>query len=82
MFLVRPDGLALADAGAATLTGRVARTTYLGDRTRLIVEGAAEGPLVVDAARNTAPAPGTAIGLIARPGAVIATAPEPQERPA
>jgi ABC-type Fe3+/spermidine/putrescine transport system ATPase subunit len=82
VFLVRPDGLALTAPAAATLTGRVTRATYLGDRTRLIIEGAGDGPLAVDVGRDYAPAPETAVGLEARPGAILATAPAPQDQEA
>ena len=77
VFHVRPDGLEPAADGAATLRGVVARAVYLGDRTRLIVEGAADAPLAVDAPRDAAFAEGAPIGLRARPGAVLATAPDP-----
>ncbi len=78
-FLVRPGGLALADPGEATLAGTVARATFLGDRLRVEIDGAADGPLVVDAAPDAAAAPGARVGLALRPGGLI-VAPESQER--
>jgi putative spermidine/putrescine transport system ATP-binding protein len=78
-FLVRPGGLALADAEAATLRGRVARATFLGDRLRLEIEGAAEGLLVVDADPGAEASVGARVGLSLRPGGLIVAPPAPEE---
>jgi putative spermidine/putrescine transport system ATP-binding protein len=79
VFLVRPDGLEPVADGAATLRGVVRRSIYLGDRTRLLVDGAAETTLAVDAPRDAAPDVGSPIGLRARDGAVLATAADCRE---
>jgi hypothetical protein len=78
-FLVRPGGLVLANAGAATPSGRVARSTFLGDRLRLDGDGAAEGPLVVDADPDAEAPVGAQVGLSLRPGGLIVAPCAPKE---
>ncbi len=79
-FLVRPGGLELADPALATLTGTVSRATFLGDRLRVEIAGAAESPLVVDAAPDAAAPPCARVGLRLRDGGLI-VAPKTEETP-
>ncbi|GIX10206.1 ABC transporter ATP-binding protein [Elioraea sp.] len=63
---IRPEQFVLDPDGG--LAGRVAGAFFLGDRTRLVVEEAAEVPLTVEVA-GAAPRAGEQIRLAARPGA-------------
>ncbi|MCL6606816.1 MAG: ABC transporter ATP-binding protein [Geminicoccaceae bacterium] len=61
----RPEQLRLDPSG--TLAGRIAAAFFLGDRTRLVVEGAAAQPIVVETVA-AAPRPGEVVRLAAEPG--------------
>jgi len=45
--MFRPECVTLADQADSNLTGRVAATFFLGDRTRLVVDGVGDQPIVV-----------------------------------
>ena len=65
----RPEALRLDPAG--TLEGTVTAAFFQGDRTRLTIAGAAEEPLLLDAAGD-APRPGDRVRIAAEPGAIVA----------
>jgi putative spermidine/putrescine transport system ATP-binding protein len=46
--LFRPERAAIVAAGAGGLKGRLLTAFFLGDRTRLIVEGVSDAPLIVE----------------------------------
>ncbi len=46
--LFRPEHVRMADAGRAHVRGRLAASFFLGDRTRFLVEGIGERPVIVD----------------------------------
>jgi putative spermidine/putrescine transport system ATP-binding protein len=69
--LFRPEGAALVDAGAGHVEGRVAASFFLGDRTRLVVEGVGQDPLVVEAAGHQEFAPGQDVHLRIEPRALL-----------
>jgi len=47
--LFRPERARVVEAGAGGLAGRVLTSFFLGDRTRLVVEGVSDAPLIVEA---------------------------------
>ena len=46
----RPERVAIVDAGAGPLKGRVLTAFFLGDRTRLVVEGVGPTPVILETA--------------------------------
>jgi putative spermidine/putrescine transport system ATP-binding protein len=46
--LFRPESATVVDAGAGPLKGRVLTSFFLGDRTRLVVEGVGPTPIIVE----------------------------------
>jgi putative spermidine/putrescine transport system ATP-binding protein len=48
--LFRPESAAVVEPGAGGLAGRVAAAFFLGDRTRLVVDGIGPAPIVVETA--------------------------------
>ncbi len=46
--LFRPEGAAVVEPGAGTLKARIMSSFYLGDRTRLVVEGVGAAPVVLE----------------------------------
>ncbi|WP_322014099.1 ABC transporter ATP-binding protein [Paraburkholderia sp. J12] len=70
----RPEDAALTDPAASHLRGVIEQATFLGERTRLTIGGAAPDALVVDVAGRVELARGTAVGLSIAPEALIALA--------
>ncbi|RKQ72344.1 ABC transporter ATP-binding protein [Oceanibaculum indicum] len=60
---LRPESLRLAEEGMPALTGTVVSAFFLGDRQRLIVDGIAPEPLIVDAPNRIEIAAGDAVRL-------------------
>lgn len=46
--LFRPERAALVEPGAGSLKGRVVTSFFMGDRTRLVLEGVSDAPLIVE----------------------------------
>ncbi len=61
--LFRPEDVTIAEDDNAHLTGRISVAFFLGDRTRLLVEGIADQPLVVDTPERREYRVGEPIGL-------------------
>jgi putative spermidine/putrescine transport system ATP-binding protein len=70
-FLFRPESATVSAPEAAPLRGRVGAALFLGDRTRLVVDGVAEGPLVAEAPGRLEFAEGQAVGLSLDPADII-----------
>ncbi|HEV3432138.1 MAG TPA: ABC transporter ATP-binding protein [Paraburkholderia sp.] len=70
----RPEDATLADPAHAPLRGVIEQSTFLGERTRLTIGGAAPDALFVDVAGRVELARGTAVGLAIAPEALIALA--------
>ena len=62
-YLCRPEAVAITSPGTTTLSGRVASALFLGDRTRLVVEGVGQQPLVAEAPGRRAFRQGEEVGL-------------------
>jgi putative spermidine/putrescine transport system ATP-binding protein len=61
--MVRPETIRVADATNASLVGIVDSASFIGDRLRLVVTGAAAKPLVVDAPNSVDVKAGDRVGL-------------------
>ena len=61
--MIRPESIAVVAPEAASLSGQVERVSFVGDRQRLTVAGAAERVLVIDAPNTLAVKIGERIGL-------------------
>ncbi|GLU32543.1 ABC transporter ATP-binding protein [Trinickia caryophylli] len=67
----RPEDARLVEPERAALRGVVDAVSFLGERTRVTVSGAAPDPLVVDAAGRIALARGDAVGIEIAPEGLI-----------
>ena len=76
--MIRPESIRIAAHDAAKLSGHVDRVSFIGDRQRLTVSGAAQRPLVIDAPNTLDVKVGERIGLIVDPRAVRVL---PEKRP-
>ncbi|MCX5538576.1 ABC transporter ATP-binding protein [Paraburkholderia sp. CNPSo 3076] len=70
----RPEDATLADPVGAQLCGVIEQATFLGERTRLTIGGAAPDALLVDVAGRVELARGTPVGISIDPEALIALA--------
>jgi putative spermidine/putrescine transport system ATP-binding protein len=70
----RPEDATLADPASAPLRGVIEQSTFLGERTRLTIGGAAPDALFVDVAGRIELARGTPVGIAIAPEALIALA--------
>jgi putative spermidine/putrescine transport system ATP-binding protein len=68
--MIRPESIAVVSPDSAALVGRVDSVSFIGDRERLTVSGAADKPLIVDAPTTIAVKPGETIGLSVEPAAI------------
>ena len=68
--MLRPETIAIIDSDSADLCGRVQSVSFMGDRQRLIVTGAADRAIVVDAPNSLRIEPGQHVGLGIEPSAV------------
>ena len=59
----RPEDVSVCDLDNAHLRGRVATSFFLGDRTRVIVEGVADAPVVVETSGRSEFRAGDTIGV-------------------
>ena len=68
--MVRPESIRLVEAGAAALSGIVDSVAFNGEKQRLVVGGAADKPMTVDAPNTLQVKPGDRVGLSISPEAV------------
>jgi putative spermidine/putrescine transport system ATP-binding protein len=68
--MVRPEAIVVVAPEGADLCGRVESVSFVGDRQRLIVTGAADRPLVIDAANSLDVEVGQRVGLAIEPRAI------------
>ena len=69
--LFRPENAKITALDSAQLRGRVAAAFFLGDRTRLIVEGLGPAGVVIETSERREFAPGEDIGLAIEPGTLL-----------
>jgi putative spermidine/putrescine transport system ATP-binding protein len=68
--MIRPETIRIVGQGVASLTGIIDSVSFIGDRLRLVVTGAAEKPLVVDAPNTIVAGIGDHVGLFVAPEAI------------
>ncbi len=68
--MVRPETIRIVPAGEASLQGVIDSVSFVGDRQRIVVSGASDKLLTVDAPNKTAVTTGDRVGLSIAPEAV------------
>jgi putative spermidine/putrescine transport system ATP-binding protein len=68
--MIRPETIRIVGQSEAPLAGVVESVSFIGDKQRLIVTGAADKPLTIDAPNTVAVAAGERIGLSIAPEAI------------
>jgi putative spermidine/putrescine transport system ATP-binding protein len=61
--MIRPETIRIVDAATASLTGMIDSVSFIGDRQRIVVSGATDKFLSVDAPNTIKAMPGERIGL-------------------
>jgi putative spermidine/putrescine transport system ATP-binding protein len=61
--MLRPEAIAIIDSEGADLCGTVETVSFIGDRQRLTITGAADRPIVVEAPNSLAVEAGQRVGL-------------------
>jgi putative spermidine/putrescine transport system ATP-binding protein len=74
--MIRPETIRVTSAGSAPLSGTIDSVSFIGDRQRLVVSGASNRLLTVDAPNTVQVTPGERIGLSISPDAVRLLPPE------
>jgi putative spermidine/putrescine transport system ATP-binding protein len=68
--MIRPETIRIVGQGDASLSGTVDSVSFIGDRLRLVVTGASDRPLVVDAPNTIVAGIGDHVGLSIAPEAI------------
>jgi putative spermidine/putrescine transport system ATP-binding protein len=68
--MVRPESIVIVAADGAGLAGEVASVSFVGDRQRLSISGAAARPVMVDVPNTLAVKTGDRVGLSIDPAAI------------
>jgi putative spermidine/putrescine transport system ATP-binding protein len=68
--MIRPESIGLVAEADAFLRGHVESVAFIGDRQRVVITGAADRPLTVDAANTINVAAGQRVGLSIGPDAI------------
>ena len=66
-YLFRPEAVEVISPEDASLSGRVASALFLGDRTRLVIEGVTDRPVIAEAAGRREFGDGDRVGLALDP---------------
>src|SRR6202043_616112 len=74
--MIRPETIGIVDAAGALLSGTIDSVSFIGDRQRVIVSGAASKLLTVDAPNTVLAKAGEQVGLLIAPDAVRLLPPE------
>jgi putative spermidine/putrescine transport system ATP-binding protein len=74
--MIRPETIRVVDAAGAPLSGTVDSVSFIGDRQRMVVSGAAGKLLTVDAPNTVLAKAGEQVGLLIAPAAVRLLPPE------
>ena len=67
----RPERATIVEPGGGQVKGRVAASFFLGDRTRLVVEGVSAGPVIVETTDRRDFQPGQDVHLAIDPEALV-----------
>ncbi len=70
VVMIRPESIDIISTEGAVLSGRVGDVSFIGDRQRLTVSGAAHKPLLVDAPNSLGIKAGDIVGLSVKPEAI------------
>jgi putative spermidine/putrescine transport system ATP-binding protein len=76
--MVRPEAIAIVAAATAILHGRIDSVSFVGDRQRASISGAASRPLMADVPNMIAIKPGDFVGLSVDPAAIRLLPGEPK----
>ena len=74
--MVRPESIRVVEAGSAPLSGTIDSIAFNGEKQRLVVSGAADKTLTVDAPNTLQAKVGERVGLSIAPEAVRLLPPE------
>jgi putative spermidine/putrescine transport system ATP-binding protein len=74
--MIRPETIAIVEAAKAPLSGTIDSVSFIGDRQRMIVSGASDRLLTVDAPNTVTVRTGQKVGLSIAPDAVRLLPPE------
>ncbi|SHL48084.1 putative spermidine/putrescine transport system ATP-binding protein [Bradyrhizobium lablabi] len=74
--MIRPETIRIVEAASAPLSGTIDSVSFIGDRQRMVVSGAAGKPLTVDAPNTVKAEVGDRVGLLIAPDAVRLLPPE------
>jgi putative spermidine/putrescine transport system ATP-binding protein len=74
--MIRPETIGIVEAVGASLSGIVDSVSFIGDRQRVVVSGAAARPLTVDAPNTIAAKGGDRVGLKIAPVSIRLLPPE------
>jgi putative spermidine/putrescine transport system ATP-binding protein len=70
LAMVRPESIAIVAPGSASLIGEVSSVSFVGDRQRLSISGAADRPIMVDVPNTLMVKAGDRVGLSVDPSAI------------
>ena len=68
--MIRPETIRVVETGSASLSGIIDSVSFIGDRQRLVVSGASDKLLTVDAPNTVQAKAGERVGLLISPDAV------------
>lgn len=74
--MIRPETIRVVEAESASLSGTIDSVSFIGDRQRLVIGGAAHKALVVDAPNTVQAKAGERVGLAIAPEAIRLLPPE------
>jgi putative spermidine/putrescine transport system ATP-binding protein len=74
--MIRPETIRVVETGSAPLSGIIDSVSFIGDRQRLVVSGASNKLLTVDAPNTVQASAGERVGLLISPDAVRLLPPE------
>ena len=74
--MIRPETIRVVEAASAPLAGIIDSVSFIGDRQRMVVSGASDKFLTVDAPNTIRAQAGERIGLLIAPDAVRLLPPE------
>jgi putative spermidine/putrescine transport system ATP-binding protein len=70
LAMVRPESIVIVAVASASLTGEVTNVSFVGDRQRLSIGGAADWPIMVDMPNTLITKAGDRVGLSVDPSAI------------
>jgi putative spermidine/putrescine transport system ATP-binding protein len=68
--MIRPETIAIVDPANVSLRGIIDSVSFIGDKQRIVVSGAADKPLTIDAPNTVCVKTGDRVGLSIAPAAV------------